>query len=163
MTSAFLQSLDAPAREVLAVEQPTWLAGLRARAASRFAEIGLPTTRDEDWKFTSVAAIGQGTFAIPEPGSYSTDIASGVQEFRAKAPDWYEVVYLNGRYAPHLSRGDLPPGVRVLSMADAFLQEQDLLQARLGAVADYQYQAFTALNTALMSDGAVRGAAFHAA
>jgi Fe-S cluster assembly protein SufD len=34
-----------------------WLQRTRAVAFERFAELGFPTLRDEDWKYTSVATL----------------------------------------------------------------------------------------------------------
>ncbi len=46
-----------------------WLARLRRRALDRFAQSGLPTPRDEDWKYTSVAAVAKRPFAVLPAGS----------------------------------------------------------------------------------------------
>ena len=40
----------------------SWLPALRQKAFSRFSELGFPTTRDEDWHFTSVTPIAERTF-----------------------------------------------------------------------------------------------------
>ncbi len=37
--------------------QPRWLQSLRQDAFARFSETGFPTTHDEDWRFTNVAAV----------------------------------------------------------------------------------------------------------
>ena len=39
-----------------------WLQDLRDHAASRFVELGFPTVRDEDWRFTNVAPIASTEF-----------------------------------------------------------------------------------------------------
>ena len=39
------------------------LAALRERARARFEALGLPTTRDEEWRQTSVAPIAKAAFA----------------------------------------------------------------------------------------------------
>src|SRR5262245_57162724 len=56
-----------------------WLEPLRAAAFERFQSLGLPTTHDEEWRFTSVAAIeavpfvrahassSNGRAAVPHP------------------------------------------------------------------------------------------------
>src|SRR5207253_3045127 len=49
-----------------------WLVELRKRAMDHFAEIGFPSTRDEDWRFTSVEPIAQGAFAMPGPAGKDT-------------------------------------------------------------------------------------------
>ena len=36
---------------------PAWLRELRERGAARFTDLGFPTVRNEDWRFTNVAPI----------------------------------------------------------------------------------------------------------
>ncbi|HVG86972.1 MAG TPA: hypothetical protein VM820_20790, partial [Vicinamibacterales bacterium] len=43
-------------------DAPSWLPELRRRAFDRFTALGFPTTRDEDWHFTSVTPIAERTF-----------------------------------------------------------------------------------------------------
>ena len=46
---------------------PRWLQDLRDRGASRFTQLGFPTVRDEEWRFTNVAPITATEFtAAPE-------------------------------------------------------------------------------------------------
>src|SRR5713226_6410466 len=40
----------------------SWIRRLRKAAMKRFTELGFPTTRNEDWKFTSVAPIAKIPF-----------------------------------------------------------------------------------------------------
>src|SRR5205814_135061 len=52
---------------------PSWLKQLREGAITRFAELGFPTTKQEEWRFTSVAPIVDTPFShpasrIPHPG-----------------------------------------------------------------------------------------------
>src|SRR2546430_4390398 len=41
---------------------PEWLRELRRGAIARFAELGFPTTKQEEWRFTSVAPIAEADF-----------------------------------------------------------------------------------------------------
>src|SRR5438105_6776516 len=41
---------------------PPWLAALRQSAFDRFLDRGFPSTREEDWRFTSVAPIAETRF-----------------------------------------------------------------------------------------------------
>ena len=43
-------------------KQPAWMFPLRRAGMARFAELGFPTTREEDWRFTNVAPIAQLPF-----------------------------------------------------------------------------------------------------
>jgi Fe-S cluster assembly protein SufD len=47
-----------------AAAQPRWLQSLRQDAFARFAETGFPTTHDEDWRFTNVAAVANTPFEL---------------------------------------------------------------------------------------------------
>ena len=38
-------------------ERVAWLQRLRANAMDRFAELGFPSVKDEEWKYTNVAPI----------------------------------------------------------------------------------------------------------
>ena len=44
-----------------------WLQELREAAFQQFAELGFPTTHDEDWRFTNVAPIARTQFALAAP------------------------------------------------------------------------------------------------
>ena len=55
--------------ELVAADGPAWLAPVRERALGRFRALGFPTTRDEDWKYTSTAPISEADWLLlREPG-----------------------------------------------------------------------------------------------
>jgi Fe-S cluster assembly protein SufD len=134
---------------------PAWLEPIRRRAIERFTELGFPTPRNEDWHFTSVAPIAEAELRLLREAS--VDVApETLAPFIFGQPAWPLAVFVNGRFSPALSTLEaLPAGVRVLSLADAFETDGDLLQRHLTRQADAETQAFTALNTAFMQDGAV--------
>ena len=142
-----------------------WLRALRDRALRAFEVNGFPTTKNEDWHFTSPALVAEGAFE-PMAASRGTLTVADLAPFVLGGDDWPAIVFVNGRHAPHLSRMDaLPAGVRVMNLASALREEPTLLERHLGRLAafDAQALAFTALNTALLRDGAfvhvARGAA----
>ncbi|HET7220027.1 MAG TPA: Fe-S cluster assembly protein SufD [Vicinamibacterales bacterium] len=128
-----------------------WLQDLRDHAASRFVELGFPTTRDEEWRFTSVAPIVSSEFR-PAPAARLD--ADALNTFLyADAP--YRVVVVNGRLATELSRASgLPKGVRFGSLASASIDHADVVGRYLGQLADTAARPFVALNTAFTHDGA---------
>jgi len=124
---------------------PSWLRHLRARAMERFEALGFPTTRHEEWKYTSVQPIAETTFR----GAGGT--ASLADVTRAIGDSAIRLVFVNGRYVPELSSADgLPTGVRVSNVAASLDSAEDHL-GRYVSIAD---QHFVALNTALFTDGA---------
>ncbi|MCH7883758.1 MAG: Fe-S cluster assembly protein SufD [Planctomycetes bacterium] len=131
---------------------PSWLAPVRKAAISRFIEMGFPTVRDEEWRFTNVAPIVNTLFAPAGAARAEVD-RKATAPFRFD-PAAAELVVVNGRYAPELSTsGSLPRGVTVGSLATALRERADLLQPHLSRYADYHQHAFTALNTAMIEDG----------
>ena len=50
-----------------------WVQELREVAFQRFAELGFPTTRDEEWRFTNVAPIARGTWAVGQADGLPSD------------------------------------------------------------------------------------------
>jgi Fe-S cluster assembly protein SufD len=46
---------------------PPWLQALRDAAFARFAELGFPTTHNEEWRFTNVSAIARTAFTPAAP------------------------------------------------------------------------------------------------
>ena len=128
---------------------------LKQRAAERFATLGYPTTRNEDWKFTNLAPISQVAWKSP-PSDADTGVSAGELESLRFGLPTHELVFVNGRFAPFLSSlGDLPAGVVVQSLATAIESSSHHIEPWLGSVADIENHAFTALNTARMTDGAL--------
>jgi Fe-S cluster assembly protein SufD len=153
-TRQYQEDFDAFLADAAAGE-PGWLAGMRRAAFARFLELGFPTPKNEDWHFTSVAPIAESEFRLlQEP---SVDVApEALAPFLFGEPAWPTLVFVNGRHSPALSTlSTLPDGVRVLPLARAWGTEGTLLERHLGRIASADANAFTALNTAFMYDGAV--------
>ena len=133
--------------------QPGWLRELRNAAWERFAEVGFPTqTRgNERWKYTNVGPLARSTFAYSQdadPGSVSLD------RVKALAPwddGWTTLVFVDGVYAPTLSRGE---GATARSIAGTVASDGAVIGEHLGRYASIQ-DGFIAVNTAFAHDGAV--------
>lgn len=128
-----------------------WLKKLREEGFARFCEAGFPTTKDEDWRFTNVAGIARTQFRPAGAAKLTKkDLAAWAMEGMAA-----ELVFVNGRYAPELSQaGKLPKGVTVGSLAELMEKNPEALEKHLGRYANTQRDAFVALNTAFLADGA---------
>ncbi len=128
---------------------------LRRLAFERFTELGLPTTKLERWRFTNIGPIAATTFdlseSVPVP---DTAVAPYIASLAGPAPT---CVFVNGQYSSALSTlNGLPDGVVVGSLAEALASEAHLsVEAALGTAATVDAEAFIALNTALLRDGAV--------
>ncbi len=133
---------------------PAWLKALRESAIGSFDSLGFPTRNDEEWKYTSVEPITSQSFERslhPEAVSAETVLARSFTD-----ADCNRLVFVNGTFVPQLSLWrDVPANVRVQSLADAIKQDDQILAPYLAACARHEREAFFALNTAFMEDGAV--------
>jgi Fe-S cluster assembly protein SufD len=138
-----------------ASRQPAWLRGLRERGFARFCEVGFPTTRNEDWRFTNVNAIAQTPFQLARDPRRSESTYSDTLDACRIPGAACQLVFLNGRFAAELSdSGNLPRGVRAGSLAQAMAQDGASLEPHLGRYLNIERDAFCALNTAFIEDGA---------
>jgi Fe-S cluster assembly protein SufD len=156
---------------------PAWLNELRAIAIERFETLGFPSTKNEDWHFTSVAPIAERSFrlavavgdstaaeradrressrrrsdSVNALGVKSADVAS----FSLGQSDWHKLVFINGAFDRTLSSIDgLDGNVRVESLARAIEDGAEAVERHLGRIATFDQHAFTALSTAFAADGA---------
>jgi len=134
---------------------PDWARSLRLSAITRFEALGFPTTKNEDWHFTSVAPIAEREFDLLAPPPHGVT-ASQLAPFSFGATDWHTLVFVNGRYDAALSSATaLPEGVTLVPLKQAYDELPLLVEQYVGKVAAYEGQTFTAMNTAFLDDGAV--------
>jgi len=134
--------------------QPSWLFPLRKAGMARFAELGFPTVRQEDWRFTNVTPIAKLPFKpsprVPPHGLPME--AVGRQIFGSLAAR--RLVFVNGHYAPELSSpGESKDGITVSNLAAALVGGAGLIQEHFGRQVCEEDNPFASLNTALFRDG----------
>ncbi len=130
------------------------LGPLRQEAFDRFTELGFPTSRDEDWRFTSVAPIARTAFRLAARGGRAPG-GIGVPSWWRLDESWPTLVFVNGWFSERLSNVSAAPrGVRAESLAGLSDGQPDALRRHLARHAPHSTDAFVALNTAFLADGA---------
>ncbi len=140
----------------LSATSPEWLNEVRQTAWSRFRDQGVPTRRDEDWRFTPVAPL----VGRPYRNVQSLTLASeAVDDLLGRAKldeDFHRLVFVNGHYVERgASHHDLPAGVVVGNLASSIREGCDTVQQLLSQPVGKEQSDFTELNTAFAGDGAV--------
>jgi Fe-S cluster assembly protein SufD len=131
---------------------PAWLAGARRAAMDHFIATGFPTKKNEDWHFTSPAAIAEVDW-LPLRDASGQVQPDDLAQFTLGL-DAPRLVFVNGRYASGLSSlSGLPSRVRVLDLAGHW--NDTAAENWLTKIALPTRDAFTALNTAFTVDGAI--------
>ncbi len=132
-----------------------WLVNLRAKAAERFEALDFPTTRDEAWKYTSVAPIVKAQLQQPLALDLAGVTAETLAPFTYNEARQSQLVFINGFFAETLSNlSALPAGVIVSNLANVPTEAANLVRKHLATQADHLDHTFTALNTANLNDGA---------
>jgi Fe-S cluster assembly protein SufD len=135
-----------------AAESTTWLADLRRRAVERANALAVPTTRDEDWRFTDLAPLYRSAFRAPAGGDHP---ALSALEAHAVPEAAQRLVFVDGVLAPALSRIEPRAGVLAVGLATAATSHPDVLATHLNTLAGFESNVFHAINVAHMRDGAL--------
>lgn len=128
-----------------------WLDARRAAALERANALAVPTTRDEEWRFTDLTPLTKLQF---QPVAAAAAVPAAAIAGYAVAEAAARLVFVDGIYAPALSqRGALPAGITVELLADALQSRAALAEPYLAQLADGERDLFTALNTAFLQHG----------
>ncbi len=126
---------------------------IRENAAKALSKLEFPTVRHEDWRFTNLAPVAAGSYALAgkNTGIMQKDFADSIIDGLGGPA----LVFVNGVFAPELSN---PPDNRamplVCPLSKAGKTHPEKTAAHLGKLSDCENEFFTALNTALFEDGA---------
>lgn len=132
-------------------EAPEPVRDLREKGIRRFEEVGFPSVREENWRFTNVRPIAETDFTRAEGPSAvdPRDLATYTYE------DMHRVVLVDGFFSEeHSEIGELPEGTFVGGLARALDERPELVLPHLGRYADIEKHPFAALNSAFLADGA---------
>jgi Fe-S cluster assembly protein SufD len=144
--TAFAEALEAVAR----TPAPELLQELRNRGRESFAALGLPTRRQEEWRFTRLKGIEEAVFGTPTAVAPRIDIAPW------RIPGARLLVFVDGIFSPDVSDiGDLPDGLVVSNLVIGATSESEPVAEHLGSLAPLSEHPFAALNSALIADGAL--------
>ncbi len=132
------------------------IADFRKDSLKRYYALGMPTLKQEEWRFTNVSALANASFGVSANTDASADdIFQSAEEYGLFKLTTIRFVFVNGHYRPDLSETtDLPNSITVKSIADGGLQDPTA-QKYLGKIAVDQRHPFMALNSALFTDGLI--------
>ena len=150
-----LPSIQLPADDIRTAWQSAGLdndslSSLRRDALDEFLRAGLPSTRNESWKYTNIKALAsqlttylqKKTPAEPE-GSVPLDLPNAVH-----------LTFVDGVFSTDKSgQVDLPKGVKLINLAELAVEDPAALQNLFGRLARPNDSALVALNAAFAGQG----------
>lgn len=147
--SGYLQSLLA-GQPLLAASQQAWLNKLRSSAVETVSELTIPTTRDEEWRFTDISML---TKVSLQPAHAAIKLSSAdIKPFLIEEAST-RLVFVDGVYAPRLSTA--AKDIVVSNLASELAKNSAILQRHLGQHVAIDGNVFAALNTAFLHDAAL--------
>jgi Fe-S cluster assembly protein SufD len=129
--------------------EPDAIARLRRGAFARFETLGLPARQQEDWRLTDLSGLQQWAWQRPAVAPVDAEALPTLEI------PVHRLAFVNGRYAPGLSRlQNMPDQVFIASMGQALLTHPELIAPHLDRLPGLEQHPFAALNTAFWEDGA---------
>ena len=131
-------------------------AGVRENAFQRFAALGLPHRRVEEWKYTDLRALMRDAKPLAAPPDAAAldrarNAGSVLDDVTCR-----RIVFVDGVFSAELSDlAALEQGLTIRSMAQALADGDPMIDAYLGRVVPAERDPALALNTAFMGDGAL--------
>ncbi len=132
-----------------------WLDAQRSEAAESFARLGFPTRKDEAWRYTSLERLLEQSWTPQVPPEKVSFDATAVARRYISENVVARLVFINGHWLSAFSSvGDVPRGLQIGSLHRVLEQRPAQLAPWLGKAVGPAVSGFTALNTALIDDGA---------
>jgi len=129
-----------------------WLELVRGSAMDRFEQLGFPSVRDEEWKYTNLATLAKESF---EPVTSGVQINADVSRYAYPEADGAHLVVVNGFLNEELSvttvLGDVVAADLFSAVGDA--RYNKIIRKYLARNAGYHNNGLTALNTAFIQSG----------
>jgi Fe-S cluster assembly protein SufD len=157
-TNSLLAGYDL-VKPLLETDGPASFSSLREQGVRKFREFGVPTVRDEEFKYLPLHELNENTFKF----GYGQNMTR--EELNANtlaSLDAYTLVFVNGQFAPDISSVDeLPNGLVVAPLNDAYDSFSSEINDTFGKIATYTDKLgstnddrFVALNSSYISESA---------
>jgi Fe-S cluster assembly protein SufD len=150
-TRACVEALLAGSRDLPATPL-AWLNERRGLALERANALSVPTTRDEEWRFTDITPLTRMRFRSP----VTCPRPAMSEASRFIVPEaTVHLTFVDGAFAPELSAASgLPYGVVAAPLSAVLATHEAVIEPHLARHARFDRDLFAALNTAHLRDGA---------
>ena len=130
----------------------TFVHDMRTEAIKRFESEGFPDKKDEAWKYTSLKKVLKQDFSVFAKTEFAVEYKD-VQPYFIHDIDSYKIVFVDGKYASHLSE-TTHDGIDICLMSAALSKPkyQVVIENYFNTIAEKD--SLTSLNTAFSNEGA---------
>jgi Fe-S cluster assembly protein SufD len=147
---SFLTGIE-PYRTALGKNEASWLKEFREKHWSRFQTLGLPTSKEEEWKYTNLAPLTAKPFSFPVEFKLRE-----MEEFQNYIdPSDINIVLVNGVLSPQVfPLRDLPLGLNIVNLTEAARRHEKEISHFFNRHKLNEEDALIALNHTFANEGA---------
>ena len=125
----------------------------KKEAFEAFSQKGFPTTKDEEWKYTSLRSILKNEYGI-ESAKATSVTAETIAPYLVDGVDSYKLIFVDGVFNTSLSDTVEEISVKLLSEAIEDASYEDIFKNKYNNLAKGQ-TSLTDLNTAFTNEGVI--------
>ena len=153
-TVDFIKELQTTANSFQSAQSPQWFKKIRLAGISQFNKLGIPTVKDEEWKYTNLASLAKQTFERPTDHNLIE-----MEAFRAYRNDKdINIVFVNGVLSTELSNfNKIPKGITISTIDEAIANNVPHIEKFLTQYDLANETVFVGLNEALNETGTYIG------
>lgn len=135
-------------------ENIAWLNEQRQQALAHFEQIGLPSIRDEQWRYTNLRALKSNAYSAPLARDADIELPSNLLSLLSSNNT--QLVFIDGRFSARYSNlSALDEDITFCSLATILTESPELIEPHFGTTLSKEQHGFTALNSAYCQDGYV--------
>ncbi len=127
-------------------QSPEWLSDIKNEALVAASNLDIPSTKNEEWKFTNLTALNKIAFSLNENQEID------VQSFLIEGMNSNYAVILNGQFSESLSKLN-PQQVVAKSFKKALRENKEEILSTYSKNLNTKNEVFSAQNTAFANDG----------
>ena len=133
----------------------SWIAAIRQQGRADVLSLPMPSRRQEAWRYTPTGFLAQTRYRALTDGPFDALQLSDIDDLLLPGSSGPRLVFVNGYLAPRLSElSEHHHGIALSSLSGGLGPVKQALRWRMGKAARHD-DVFSALNSALMTDGAL--------
>jgi Fe-S cluster assembly protein SufD len=129
------------------------LNGFRDEAYDAFQELGIPSNRVEEYKYTNLQPLFSGDFCFSISPKMFTENVEDIFSCDVDSLDSFTIFLINGWYYSRNNPSGLPKGVRIGSLAQLAKDDPEFFEKYYGKCAPHISDGTVAMNTMFAQDG----------
>jgi Fe-S cluster assembly protein SufD len=125
---------------------------IRKGAFEQFKALGIPTVKNEDWKYSNLKNLDKVQFSFTSESNFTKSDLTALPFANLEG---ISICFVNGVYNEQLSQIGNTPKVKVLTLETAVDEIPEVIEKHYGKYVETAKEGLSALNNALSSSGSV--------